>query len=68
MLESLKARDILGGILVEKYLPELKDTILIAVTEMNPLSQLDTFATAMQEVLAGADKNQSGAKEKVLTV
>lgn len=68
VLERLKARDILGGILVEKYLPELKDTILIAVTEMNPLSQLDAFATAMQEVLAGADKNQSGAKEKVLTV
>lgn len=43
-LSALKSEGILGGILLERWYPELNDCILVSVTEMNTKEQIDRYA------------------------
>ena len=63
VLEQLKGRGILGGIDLSSLYPELGQSLLVAVTEMNPVAELDQFAEVLTETLAA-----KAVKKKVLTV
>jgi glycine dehydrogenase subunit 1 len=63
VLKELKAKNILGGIKLSTHYAELSHSILVAVTEMNTVAELDTFAEALAAVLAS-----KSVKKKVLTV
>lgn len=43
-LSALKSEGILGGILLERWYPELKDCVLVSVTETNTKEQIDRYA------------------------
>ncbi|MBS1989578.1 MAG: aminomethyl-transferring glycine dehydrogenase subunit GcvPA [Cyanobacteria bacterium SZAS LIN-3] len=69
VLAELKAGGILGGIELSthfKHMPEVQNSILVAVTEMNPKEELDQFADALAAVLAKG--NAKTAQKKALTV
>lgn len=66
LLEALKERNILGGISVVRHFPDMKNTFIVAVTEMNSKEELDSYVSACTEILAG--KSASTAKRKALTV
>ena len=51
VLEKLKSKKIFGGISIEKYYPELKNTLLICTTEMNKKEELDQFAEELRQIL-----------------
>ena len=51
-LKALQAKGILGGVPLARYFPERKREILVAVTEVKKLAQLDKYAAALKEVLA----------------
>lgn len=51
VLEKLKAKKIFGGVALEKYYPELKNTLLVCVTEMNKKEELDRFAEELEKIL-----------------
>jgi glycine dehydrogenase subunit 1 len=63
VLEELKGRGILGGIDLSNSNPELGQALLIAVTEMNAVAELDQFAEVLTETLTA-----KAVKKKVLTV
>ncbi|MFA6212965.1 MAG: aminomethyl-transferring glycine dehydrogenase subunit GcvPA [Candidatus Obscuribacterales bacterium] len=63
VLDQLKEKGILGGIDLSTANPELGASILIAVTEMNPVAELDQFVEALTATLAA-----KAIKKKVLTV
>ena len=63
VLDQLKDRGILGGIDLSSSYPELGQALLIAVTEMNPVAELDQFAEVLSETLSA-----KAVKKKVLTV
>lgn len=46
-LSELKSKGIIGGILLERWYPELKDCVLVSVTEMNSKEQIDQYAELM---------------------
>ncbi|MBF0248587.1 MAG: aminomethyl-transferring glycine dehydrogenase subunit GcvPA [Alphaproteobacteria bacterium] len=53
--DALAERGILGGVPVSRLLPErtdLKDLMLVAVTELNTGADMDALANALQEVLS----------------
>lgn len=55
VVEQLAARGILGGIPVSRFYPtypELQDLLLVAATETNTTEDINTFATALREVLS----------------
>jgi len=73
VLRELEGLNILGGIALSKHfkhMPELENSILVAVTEMNPKEELDQFAEALTGVLTQLQsKGQAKtAQKKVLTV
>jgi glycine dehydrogenase subunit 1 len=51
VLERLKERGILGGIGVELFYQDLKNVMIVAVTEMNQADELDRYAKVLKEVL-----------------
>ncbi len=51
VLEKLKAKKIFGGIALERYYPELKNTLLVCATEMNKKEELDQFAEELKNIL-----------------
>jgi glycine dehydrogenase subunit 1 len=63
VLDDLKGKGILGGIDLSTAYPELGSCILVAVTEMNPVAELDHFAEVLAATLAA-----KAVKKKVLTV
>lgn len=63
VLDELKGKGILGGIDLSTAYPELGSCILVAVTEMNPVAELDHFAEVLAATLAA-----KAVKKKVLTV
>lgn len=63
VLDQLKDKGILGGINLSTSYPELGASILIAVTEMNPVAELDQFVEVLTATLAA-----KAIKKKVLTV
>jgi len=52
VLERLKQRGIIGGINLSRFYPQLKNAILVAVTEMNNASELDAYAKQLKLVLS----------------
>lgn len=65
LLDSMKAKGILAGLKVASMYPELKSHILVAVTEMNPVEELDDFARALENVMAN---RKSGARDTKVAV
>lgn len=59
LLIALKDDGILGGVDVSQFYPELRNCILVAVTEMNGLSDLDKFAQALPKALARAAASEA---------
>lgn len=49
--ERLAAKGILGGVELGRWYPELKDSLLVCVTETKTKEQLDDFAAGVEEVL-----------------
>lgn len=66
LLDALKAKNVLGGINVVRHFPEMKNTFIVAVTEMNSKEDLDKYVENCAEILAS--KTGSPAKRKALTV
>lgn len=52
LLSALAEDGILGGIDLGKFYPEYRNCILVAVTEMNSVSDLDKFAQALPKALS----------------
>jgi glycine dehydrogenase subunit 1 len=51
VLAKLQERGILGGIDLGRYYPEYADCILMAATELTSSADIETLATALQEVV-----------------
>ncbi len=51
VLKLLLEHNILGGIALEHTYPQLKNCIMIAVTEMNPKEQLDKYINALAQII-----------------
>ncbi len=47
---SLRARKIIGGYDLSRDYPHMKNTMLVAVTEMNSKEQIDTFAQSLKQI------------------
>jgi glycine cleavage system protein P-like pyridoxal-binding family len=65
-LLELQNRGVLGGIDVSVNFPEMQNAILVAVTEMNPVQELDEYAQKLELVVA--DLTGKSSAKKVLTV
>lgn len=50
LLEKLCKENILGGIYLGDYYPELKDSMLISVTEMNSVKDMDKYAEILKKI------------------
>jgi len=66
VLSQLVDHNILGGLELGRHFPHLQNSILVAVTEMNPVEELDQFAEALEHILAKGSLKSS--QKKVLTV
>lgn len=51
ILDQLKTKKIFGGIALEDYYPELKNTLLICATEMNKKEDMDRFVDELKILL-----------------
>ncbi len=67
ILEELKSQGVLGGLDLTQFFPELKNHILVSVTEMNSPDDLNRYVAALESVVKGQAKSGSGnqTKEKV---
>ncbi|CAN5197560.1 aminomethyl-transferring glycine dehydrogenase subunit GcvPA [soil metagenome] len=63
VLDELKGKGILAGIDLSTNYPDLGNSLLVAVTEMNPVAELDQFVEVLTATLAA-----KAVKKKVLTV
>jgi glycine dehydrogenase subunit 1 len=52
VLAALAEDGILGGIDLEKFFPHLRNCILVSVTEMNSVAELDKYAQALPKAIA----------------
>jgi glycine dehydrogenase subunit 1 len=59
LLKALKEDGILGGIDLSRFYPNCKNCLLVAVTEMNSVAELDRFAQALPRILASAVSKES---------
>ncbi|HEY9788187.1 MAG TPA: aminomethyl-transferring glycine dehydrogenase subunit GcvPA, partial [Candidatus Obscuribacterales bacterium] len=66
LLQELKKEGILGGVDLAKAYPHLANCVLVAVTEMNSVEELDRYAQALKSILSNKSAGQSGksANEK----
>ncbi|MDX1643652.1 MAG: aminomethyl-transferring glycine dehydrogenase subunit GcvPA [Thermoanaerobaculia bacterium] len=53
LLSELGERGILGGLSIGGDYPELDDTLLVAVTETNPVDELSAYETALSDLVGG---------------
>lgn len=67
LLESLKAEGILGGLNLEQFFPQLKNCLLVAVTEMNAAEDLERYTDVMRLCLekCKGQPAKDSSKEKV---
>lgn len=56
VLKALKEKGILGGINPERNFPQLKNCLLVAVTEMNSPDELENYAKTLSEVVQAVKK------------
>ncbi|MBU6453854.1 MAG: aminomethyl-transferring glycine dehydrogenase subunit GcvPA [Cyanobacteria bacterium REEB67] len=78
VLQALTEHKVLGGLKLGTHFKHLQNSILVAVTEMNPKEDLDLFAQSLAEVLkalpakarddAKQSSSQPTSQKKVLTV
>lgn len=54
VLDKLKAQGVLGGILLENYYPDLKNTLLVCATETKTQDDLDKLTQLLQQALTTA--------------
>lgn len=52
LLSDLQSEGILGGLDLAPFFPHLKNSILVAVTEMNPVEDLERYVDAMRTIMA----------------
>jgi glycine dehydrogenase subunit 1 len=52
VLERLQQRGIIGGINLSRFYPQLKNALLVAVTETNSAGELDAYAKELKLVLS----------------
>ena len=66
--EKLKERDILAGVPIARMYGELKNCLLVAVTEMNPPQELDLYAETLKEIMAelSSEEKVAGKADKKL--
>ncbi len=50
LLEKLCKENILGGIYLGTYFPELKNSLLISVTEMNSIADMDKYVDILKKI------------------
>ncbi len=50
VLDRLRERKILGGLPLEPYYPELRECLLVCVTEMIPRSMMETYLQVLDEL------------------
>ncbi len=48
VLQKLKEQDIIGGLPLKRFYPELKDCLLVCVTEMNTADQVEKYAAVLE--------------------
>jgi glycine dehydrogenase subunit 1 len=64
LLGRLQERGILGGVNLSQFHPNLDHALLVTVTEMNDVQELDNYATALQEIVkAFGSENHSITSE-----
>ncbi|EKD28189.1 MAG: hypothetical protein ACD_79C00393G0002 [uncultured bacterium] len=51
ILNSLREEGILGGINIKRFYPDIKNSLLISVTEVKSMEALDTFVAVMKELV-----------------
>lgn len=51
VLKKLLEKNIIGGLPLKRFYPELTNHLLLAVTEMNSRDKIDTFVASLKEVL-----------------
>ncbi len=51
VLERLREEKIFGGLALEQDYPELKNTLLVCVTEMNKREEIETYASKLRKIL-----------------
>ena len=51
IMAKLMEREIIGGLPLKRFYPELNTHMLLAVTEMNSVRKIDLFINAMKEIL-----------------
>lgn len=70
LLDNLKSKGILAGINLTTNFASIKNSILIAVTEMNTVEEIDQLVEALKEAIDSLAKgtSQGAAKQKALTV
>jgi glycine dehydrogenase subunit 1 len=68
VLNVLKERGILGGVDLSTFHPELKNHILIAVTEMNSREDLDKFIQELTNVVAEHKPSAKREESSMMTV
>ena len=54
LLEALASRGILGGLDLSDYYPELEGALLVCATETKTSEDIDSYVTALREVMQGA--------------
>jgi glycine dehydrogenase subunit 1 len=52
VLDELAGKNILGGLTLDRFYPELKNSILVSVTELNSPCELDEYAIELSEIVA----------------
>jgi glycine dehydrogenase subunit 1 len=68
VLNVLKERGVLGGVDLSTFHPELKNHILIAVTEMNSREDLDKFIQELTNVVAEHKPSAKREESSMMTV
>mgnify|MGYP000945119502 CR=1 FL=1 len=51
VLQTLQKQGIFGGLALGRWSPELRDTLIVAVTEKRTKAEIDQYATALREAL-----------------
>ena len=69
LLTCMKEKNILAGIQIQRMYSDLKNCLLVAVTEMNSVDEIDAYAKALEESIKevkSKSKSQSAKSDKKL--
>lgn len=67
ILAELKRFDILGGIDLGNFFPEMKNCLLICTTELNSLEEIDRYAKSLASIVASKSNTAKPSGERVAT-